>query len=759
MGSETKVRVPVACFTEAANGLLYVAHGDRPVKYWDGFATGFVNAGVPAPTSKPVVGSSGTGVLVGEYYAYVRFLDSRDNVSNLSPISDAHNISITTGTITAATNASPIKITTTSHGLSTGATIKVSGVLGNIGANGTFVITSVDAHTITLDGSLGTGDYIAGGIWKSGAAQINYSNIEVPTDARVVKRQILRNRDGNLNTFYVDVEDTTLSGTTFSSTKTDAQLITEVPLQAVDGTDLNVGRHGEPPNYKRVLVSHYSRLFAAVDLMYTVGAVAVTNGSATVTGIGTGFTEEMAGRRFYPDGASNTTSYLISSVSKTNQTATLSVVYAGTSDAYMAYAIAPEDDERLAVRYSEADLPESWDPLSLVKPTPDPGSGSMTGLLSLGTNLSILFEHRIFSLAYVANPLRDGQLRRTAWRGCLNQKCFQVVDEAAFIMDREGVYIFDGQSVQDISGMIQPLFEGTDEWSLNRMNFENAHSVYSPLEKTIRWFVCLGGFRYPRHALVFQQEHQRWWIEQYEHPVPASTRGSIGNRRRVLLGMDARRVGAVKVTPLDGPSKNDARTRSTATSSTLVTISDTANNFTGQLYEGMPIQISEGTGAGQSRVIVKVEATKLTVSQPWATLPDTTSVYQIGGVRWKYKTTRMRWVVDYDGTKAVRGFEVGFEPLDKPSTLIIRKFTNYDSSAEKLQYDRSSVEGDGVSTTAGSADMVVDLTDTTGMVAQSLDDYITPRSKANHLFRLQVEGVTNGERHKVYELSVDGVYQ
>jgi hypothetical protein len=757
MGSETKVRVPVSHFAESSNGTLYVAHGDRPVKYWDGFASGFVNAGVSAPTTKPVVASSGTGILVGEYYAYVRFLDSRGNVSNLSPISDVHAISITTGTITNATNASPIKITSTTHGLSTGARIKVYGVLGNAGANGTFVVTSVDANTFTLDDSRGTGDYVAGGNWDSGASRIDYSSIEVPTDSRVVKRQILRNRDGNLNTFYVDVTDTTLVGTTFTSTKTDVQLTDEVPLSSDDGTDLNVGRHGAPPNHKRVIVNHFSRLFAAVDLIYTVGAVSVTNGSATVTGIATGFTVEMKGRRFYPNGSNNTTNYLISAVDVPNQTLTLSVVYAGTTDPYMTYAVAPDDSERLAVRYSEAGLPESWDPLSLIKTTPDPGSGKMTGLMSLGTNLNLLFEHRIFSLAYVSNPLKDGQLRRTAWRGCLNQHCFQLVGETAFIMDREGVYVFDGQSVSDISGMIQPLFGGTNEWSLNRLSFEHAHSVYSPLEKTIRWFVCLGGYRYPRHALAFHQEHRRWWVEEYEHPVPASHRGNIANKRRVLLGMDSRRVAASKVTPLDGPSKDDTRVRSTATGSSLIAIDDIGNNFSGMDYLGMPIQIVTGTGAGQSRIIVKVEGTKLTVNYAWNTLPDATSVYQIGGVRWKYRTARMRWVVDYEGTKSVRGYEVGFEPLSNSSTMIVRKFANYDSVAEEMEYDRSLSEGDGVSTEAGSADMLIDLKDTTGAVYQSLDDYIAPRSKANHLFRLELEGIPNNERHKLYEITVDGV--
>lgn len=70
------------------------------------------------------------------------------------------------GAITNATNAGPISITSVSHGLTSGTTVVVSGVLGNTGANGTFLINVVDADTFTLTGSTGTGAYTSGGMWN-----------------------------------------------------------------------------------------------------------------------------------------------------------------------------------------------------------------------------------------------------------------------------------------------------------------------------------------------------------------------------------------------------------------------------------------------------------------------------------------------------------------------------------------------------------------------------------------------------------------
>jgi hypothetical protein len=71
-----------------------------------------------------------------------------------------------TGSVTAATNASPIVITSSNHGLNTGTRITVTGVLGNTAANGTFNVTVVNSNSFSLDGSTGNGAYTSGGTWN-----------------------------------------------------------------------------------------------------------------------------------------------------------------------------------------------------------------------------------------------------------------------------------------------------------------------------------------------------------------------------------------------------------------------------------------------------------------------------------------------------------------------------------------------------------------------------------------------------------------
>ncbi len=65
--------------------------------------------------------------------------------------------------VTAATNATPIQITTAAHGLTTGDRVLVSGVGGNTAANGIWSVTVVNATQFTLDTSAGNGIYTSGG--------------------------------------------------------------------------------------------------------------------------------------------------------------------------------------------------------------------------------------------------------------------------------------------------------------------------------------------------------------------------------------------------------------------------------------------------------------------------------------------------------------------------------------------------------------------------------------------------------------------
>lgn len=72
---------------------------------------------------------------------------------------------VSTGAITAATNATPIQVTSASHGLTTGDLVQITGVHGNTWTDGIWFVTVVDANSFTLNTSTGSGTYTSGGTW------------------------------------------------------------------------------------------------------------------------------------------------------------------------------------------------------------------------------------------------------------------------------------------------------------------------------------------------------------------------------------------------------------------------------------------------------------------------------------------------------------------------------------------------------------------------------------------------------------------
>lgn len=96
---------------------------------------------------------------------YFHARERRRSLAGVVELFRTHRFSNTarTLTITGATNATPIVITSVGHGLIDGMTVTVADVEGNTAANGTWAITVVTADTFSLDTSVGNGAYTTGG--------------------------------------------------------------------------------------------------------------------------------------------------------------------------------------------------------------------------------------------------------------------------------------------------------------------------------------------------------------------------------------------------------------------------------------------------------------------------------------------------------------------------------------------------------------------------------------------------------------------
>ena len=738
-------------FAESDQGVLYLADGMGPVERWDGQTTAMEPAGIVAPTVALTLASGGgSGNIIGTYFAFVRYLDRFGFVSDLSPVSNTFTAA-GSGTgllITGATNAIPIVITAAGHGLSTGNIISIAGVLGNMNANGSWTITVVDVNTFSLDDSQASGDYTSGGVITTGVGSIVYTNVSVSADPKVVRRQILRNTDGQADTFYVDVDTTDLSSTTFTSTLADSDLAADEVQPLLDQYgDVLANTHGVPPDHKPFLVYHLGRMFMAGQRDYVRGMVKVTTGSATVTGVGTDWLSALASRYLYVDGA--TQSYQILSVDVTNQTLTLTGPYLDGTTIFGLYAIRPAPAERRAIYFSEAGQPESVPAFNALT-IPEDGD-EITGLLQQSSYVYVLEKRRIWKITFQDDPARDGALFPSINRGCINNESFAVIDNKAYMMDEEGCYIFASGDAQPISDSIQEIFrQGSGAtYRINWQAQENFHCVASRSQSTIRWFVCLSGMTKPRHALCYNYRFQRWWLEEYPFPVGASCAGRLGNTDQAFSG--AIKVVCLQQGFLDAPDVGSLA--GALTDSTLLSLTDGLAAFDASLV-GFPVTIGQGRGKGQTRLIVGVSSTVLTIDRPWFIQPDTTSTYQVGGVAWHWLSSWFRFSSQEDDQR--RRLEMAFQPTKQAAKMDVRFYTDFADEADQQGVTKSSKEGGGVAAVKGDTDLVVDMTKRAGLVQIVTPGHREYYADGGRFTQFEMAGVSTNEKQAVYSVFYEG---
>lgn len=596
----------------------------------------------------------------------------------------------------------------------------------------------------------------------SGKGQINYSSVEAPTSSQVTTRQILRNASGNTTTYYVDVETTDLTSTTFSSTKTDAQLTaqTAVPIQDSEGNDLAEDRFTVPPDDFPMLLPANGRLLFAGEALYSAGAIAITNGSTTVTGIGTNWTSVLAGR-FLTVESETRDPVQIASVDTNTQTLTLASSWAGRTYSYVGYGIRSANSRRRGVMWSEAALAEAVPPTSLLNVARAGGVGDLTAMFRVGSLVYLAEASRTHTFSFVNDPALadaggDGQVFLSSYRGSVNQRCVVIVEDVAYMLDQQGVYAFRAGGTDALSVPVQDLFDAKGDYDY-RIQWEHAeffHGVHDVAQELIRFFVCLDHRRYPHHCLCFDYRQQRWWLEEFAFPICSSCSGQIDGNPVVFLGSSGARIFVLGANELDGPDRKTGGTLSgSVTSSGTQTLTDSSAVFDTNSVLGYTVTITAGKGKGQRRIITAATTTSLTVMAPWTTALDTTSRYQIGGIEFQWKSGVFRYVADQQ--QNVRVLDLfGLPSSDGQADLRLY----VDRSTTALKWGLSAVN-QGVTTTQNNADAVLSLSRSDGNWRMRLDGLRQGNLDGPRFVEAELAGVKAAEPVEFYELLLGGVTQ
>lgn len=747
------------------DGIAQVWNGIDPVKRFDPSVGIYENAGVVAPTTAVTMSSRGAGDIVGDYFAYLRFVDRSGNFSSFSPIGPEFTASSGLGTVSGATNASPIVLTVSNAGaLSAGQVVKVTGVLGNTNANGIYAASPLTSSTIALylDPTLsvateGNGTYASGGVLTTGVGTIIYTNLAVSTESKVTRRQILRNKDGDTSVFYIDIDTTDLTSPTLESNTNSDSLLTGVALEDVNGLT-NVDKT-VPPNYKKFACAQGGRIFAAGNEAYSEGAVVMTSGSVNVTGIGTEWGSLTFANRFLEVVGGDKLYEIESCPSATSLT--LTTPYAGTTNPYAYYTIRTGDGERRTIYWSEPGESEAWPLENTLTLSEDPGAGELSALVSYRSYLYILSEYRMYKFSWVDEPILDGFAVPAAKRGCVNNKCWVNVEEICYMMDALGFHAFAGNDDTDIgSPAVQDLFrtKPTSGYKVNWSAKRTFHAVYDPGEAVIRWFIALSGCYTPFHAVCYHIRLKRWWIEEYPWPVGCSWVGRMNGKPQVFIGTTGNRVMAMNQSTLDGMGSIET-VRSTVTASGVDWIEDSTATFQPSNLAANPVVIVRGKGKGQRRIITSISGARINVKEPWTDRPDTTSVYQLGGVQWHWTSGWMRWAdADYQSTRAI---SLHFRPLTNEAECTIKVFRDLSATAQSWSIPSTFAKSNGICNLAQDpdTDLAVDTTKYNGYVVQIVSDFRDWYSDAQRYAAIEVSGTQNDAQQSFYRILVEGANQ
>lgn len=579
--------------------------------------------------------------------------------------------------------------------------------------------------------------------------RIVYSQVPTPTETKVRSRQILRTLSGNSAVAYVDVDTTDLATTTFTSNVSDDDLSLRVGVTLLDSEFLSpVTKYTVPPANKAVMCQHLSRMFAAVERDFSEGHCEATLNSTTIRIVGGVVSDQFEDREIYIVGAPK--AYTISSVSTTANTVTISEQYAGETNLFAEYAIKSAPANRRLLAYSLAGAPEAWPPTNAL--TIQETGDEITGLISEQSFLFILETARIHKLSFVNNPATDGRIYEILGRGCINNRCWVVVENMIYMLDYEGIHAWNGGDTSEpISTPIQDMFRpGGGGFTVNWKHSKWFHASCYPSEGVIRWFVSLSGDWLPRHAIAYSYRFQAWWIEEYPILIGSSVTADIG-LPRVIGGSDKGRFLGMFVGCLDGTAPGGT-IRGQVDSAGVYSITDHTATFPESGVVNYQCSIVAGRGKGQRRTVQAVSGTTLTMKTPWTIKPDVTSIYQLGGVRFQWRSGDMEFVDSEEANP--RKFGIGFKPMAQSCIGDLELRYNHADDAEVMEM--TDVR-DGYHTFEGQSQIELDLARTEAYAQYQFDGGRESNTPGKRFVTFDLSGTSTRDKLRILQADINGV--
>lgn len=505
----------------------------------------------------------------------------------------------------------------------------------------------------------------------------------------------------------------------------------------------NIGTHLPPPIASGVL-SFRGRLWLFGQVVHSLGTVAVTNASSTITGTGSDWTSALAKptpasfanrvvRLFQVVG--DTASYEINTQASATSAA-LTATYGGSTLSGLSYRIYTRDR---SIFYSEPGYPESFPALNYIL---GPESGPITAMVPHTAALILCSLNGMERFVWTSDPSVDG-VKRTipTSRGAVCPEVVLNVEEVVYGLDRRGMWAFTGEAPVQISRAIETLVQ--------RINFAQEAkftAVWHPKARQIRWWVALDSATEPHHFFAFDVDRKVWSLGYRDFATTSGALVPTSTGSKVLVGDENGfdwydEEGTTE--GCDGASLAQGIVSGTPTTTSVPLTGTTLP--TSPSLAGAYAYVES---TGESRLIASNTASTLTLAVALTSAPVVGTRVHLGRINALAKTKAFRSSggQDHAGRKLV----LYFEPLSVVDgvkrRIRVRTYRDWSASAVTLANPHSAPVA-----TADGNDWLVDATLGTGRVNLPLgigtaavvevELEVTDSSVPVKILGLQVEGV------------------
>ena len=209
-------------------------------------------------------------------------------------------------------------------------------------------------------------------------------------------------------------------------------------------------------------------------------------------------------------------------------------------------------EEPNVLRFSEYNEPESCPDINeLVLQSNVRGHDHITALIPYGASLGVMQTRHAYRLSYVSQPVIDASLQIAAYRGCLNQRCWDEHEGLVYCMDTQGIYAMDA------GGGADPISVGLSDLFADKIDFDKSRWFSVVVDRRSRCLRCSVRYRgedgeYPTRMLCYSFDFKGWWEERYPAPMVggASVRDAYG-ATSCVYGTDLGKILALNESEFD----------------------------------------------------------------------------------------------------------------------------------------------------------------------------------------------------------------